>query len=105
MAEVDKINNWSEREVVVVNDWEMKQVDKSFAWLNKIEVGLAQEEQIPLCLFSYLAFHFLLKNSLSNYTCFEHNLHILMSTCNLASSILAIREKHEDLNISKTEKE
>ena len=52
MAEVDKMKNWFERGVVVINDWETEQVDKAFAWLHKIEVGLRQEEQIPLCLFS-----------------------------------------------------
>ena len=98
------MKNWFERGVVVINDWETEQVDKAFAWLHKIEVGLPQEEQIPLCIFSYFAFHFLLKNSLSTYTCFEHHLHILISTCNLASSFLAIGEKHEDLYILKTEK-
>ena len=104
MAEVDKMKNWFKRGVVVINDWETEQVHKAFAWLHKIEVGLRQEEQIPLCLFSYFAFHFLLKNSLSNYTCFEHHLHILISTCNVASSFLAIGEKQEDLNIFKTKK-
>lgn len=38
MAEVDKMKNWFERGVVVINDWETEQVDKAFAWLHKIEV-------------------------------------------------------------------
>ena len=53
MATVDKMNNWFDRVVVVVDGWETKQVDKSFAWLNKIEAGLAQEEQIPLFIFIF----------------------------------------------------
>ena len=51
MAEVDKMKNWFKRGVVLINDWETEQVDKAFAWLHKIEVGLAHEEQIPLFIF------------------------------------------------------